>query len=83
VSASATSLRAPDWLDVFPADVRTGVGPFFARLLTISLEQAVRELERILITGALVSNSNKMEAARVLQCRRQQLYARMADLGLD
>jgi DNA-binding NtrC family response regulator len=55
----------------------TGGEPRLAELLTMRMEQAVRELERILITRALVmASGNKTEAARLLQMRRQQLYAR-------
>jgi DNA-binding NtrC family response regulator len=55
----------------------TGGEPRLAELLTMPMEQAVRELERILITRALVmASGNKTEAARLLQMRRQQLYAR-------
>jgi DNA-binding NtrC family response regulator len=58
--------------------------PRLAELLTMPMEQAVRELERILITRALVmASGNKTEAARLLQMHRQQLYARMADLGIE
>ena len=61
-----------------------GCEPRLAELLTMPMEQAVRELERILITRALVmASGNKTEAARLLQMRRQQLYARMADLGIE
>ena len=62
----------------------TGGEPRLVELLTMPMEQAVRELERILITRALVmASGNKTEAARLLQMRRQQLYARMADLGIE
>jgi DNA-binding NtrC family response regulator len=55
----------------------TGGEPRLAELLTMPMEQAVRELERILITRALVmASGNKTEAAHLLQMRRQQLYAR-------
>ncbi len=55
-----------------------------AELLTMPMEQAVGELQRILITRALVrANGNKTEAAHLLRIRRQQLYARMAELGIN
>ncbi|HXJ77912.1 MAG TPA: sigma-54 dependent transcriptional regulator [Candidatus Methylomirabilis sp.] len=53
-------------------------------LLEMPLEQAARELERMLIRRALIrAGGNKSEAARLLQMRRQQLYARMSELGLE
>ena len=53
-------------------------------LLAMPLEQALRELERILIRRALIrAGGNKTEAARLLQMRRQQLYARLSELGLE
>lgn len=61
-----------------------GGEPRLAELLTMPMEQAVRALERMLITRALVAaGGNKTEAARLLQMRRQQLYARMAELGVE
>jgi DNA-binding NtrC family response regulator len=58
--------------------------PLLAALLTMPLEQAVRELERILIARAIMhAGGNKTEAARLLQIRRQQLYARMSELGIE
>ena len=48
------------------------------------MEQAMRELERLLITRAVVmAGGNKTEAARLLQMRRQPLYARMAELRIE
>ena len=53
-------------------------------LLAMPMEQAQRELERMLIRRALIrAGGNKTEAARLLQMRRQQLYARMSELGID
>lgn len=53
-------------------------------LLAMPLEQALRELERTLIKRALIqAGGNKTEAARLLQMRRQQLYARLSELGLE
>jgi len=61
-----------------------GGEPRLAELLTMPMEQAMRELERLLITRALVmAGGNKTEAARLLQMRRQQLYARMAELRIE
>ncbi|PYN84369.1 MAG: hypothetical protein DMD87_27780 [Candidatus Rokuibacteriota bacterium] len=55
-----------------------------AELLAMPMEQAMRELERLLITRALVmAGGNKTEAARLLQMRRQQLYARIAELRIE
>jgi two-component system response regulator AtoC len=53
-------------------------------LLAMPIERAVRELERMLIRRALIqAGGNKTEAARLLQMRRQQLYAKLSDLGLE
>ncbi len=53
-------------------------------LLTMPLEQAVREFERMVITRALLrAGGNRTEAARLLNIRRQQLYSRLKDLGID
>ena len=55
-----------------------------ADLLAMPLEEATRELERMLITRALVQAAgNKTEAARLLQIRRQQLYAKLSELGIE
>jgi two-component system NtrC family response regulator len=55
-----------------------------ADLLAMPIERAVRELERILIRRALIqAGGNKTEAARLLQIRRQQLYAKLSELGID
>jgi DNA-binding NtrC family response regulator len=41
-------------------------------------------LERLLITRALArSQGNKAEAARLLQIRRQHLYAKLKELGIE
>jgi DNA-binding NtrC family response regulator len=46
--------------------------------------QATRRLERLLITRALArSQGNKAEAARLLQIRRQHLYAKLKELGIE
>jgi hypothetical protein len=46
--------------------------------------QATRQLERLLITRALArSQGNKAEAARLLQIRRQHLYAKLKELGIE
>ena len=48
------------------------------------LEQATRQLERLLITRALAcSQGNKTEAARLLQIRRQHLYTKLKELGIE
>jgi len=53
-------------------------------LLTMPLEKATRELERIVITRALIrAGGNKAEAARLLNIRRQHLYSKLKDLGID
>jgi two-component system response regulator AtoC len=53
-------------------------------LLSLPLDAALRELERMLIRRALVqAGGNKTEAARLLQMRRQQLYARLSELGIE
>jgi two-component system response regulator AtoC len=58
--------------------------PRLTDLLTMPIEQALRELERILIRRALIqAGGNKTEAARLLQMRRQQLYAKLSELGLE
>jgi DNA-binding NtrC family response regulator len=55
-----------------------------AELLTLPMDQAARELERMLIARALVrAGGNKTEAARLLQIRRQQLYAKLNELGIE
>jgi DNA-binding NtrC family response regulator len=58
--------------------------PRVRELLTMPLEQATRQLERLLITPALArSQGNKAEAARLLQIRRQHLYAKLKELGIE
>ena len=58
--------------------------PRLRELLTMPLEQATRQLERLLITRALArSRGNKAEAARLLQIRRQHLYTKLKELGIE
>jgi DNA-binding NtrC family response regulator len=58
--------------------------PRLRELLTMPLEQATRQLERLLITRALAcSQGNKTEAARLLQIRRQHLYTKLKELGIE
>jgi len=58
--------------------------PRLAELLALPLEQATQELERMLIARALVrAGGNKTEAAQLLQIRRQQLYAKLSELGME
>jgi two-component system response regulator AtoC len=58
--------------------------PRLRELLTMPLEQATRQLERLLITRALArAQGNKAEAARLLQIRRQHLYTKLKELGID
>lgn len=53
-------------------------------LLAMPMDQAVRELERMLITRALIrAGGNKTEAARLLQIRRQHLYAKLSEFGIE
>jgi DNA-binding NtrC family response regulator len=53
-------------------------------LLTLLLEPAMRQLERLLITRALArSQGNKAEAARLLQIHRQHLYTKLKELGIE
>jgi DNA-binding NtrC family response regulator len=48
------------------------------------LEQGTREFERMVITRALMrAGGNKAEAARLLNIRRQHLYSRLKELGMD
>jgi DNA-binding NtrC family response regulator len=58
--------------------------PRIQDLLTMPLEQAMREFERLVMTRALVrAGGNKAEAARLLDIRRQYLYARLKDLDIE
>jgi two-component system, NtrC family, response regulator len=53
-------------------------------LLDLPLDQATRELERILVTRALAqSHGNKAEAARALGIHRQHLYAKLREFGME
>jgi len=58
--------------------------PRIHNLLTLPLEHATREFERIVITRALIrAGGNKAEAARLLNIRRQHLYSKLTELGID
>jgi DNA-binding NtrC family response regulator len=58
--------------------------PRLRELLTMPLEDATRQLERLLISHALArAQGNKAEAARLLQIRRQYLYAKLKELGIE
>jgi two-component system response regulator AtoC len=58
--------------------------PRLQELLTMPLEPATRQLERLLITRALArSQGNQAEAARLLQIHRQYLYTKLKDLGIE
>lgn len=84
VVARGPLITAEDLPDVDSATTATAGEPRLAELLAMPMEQAVQELERILIRRALVkADGNKTEAARLLQIRRQQLYARMGELGIE
>jgi len=53
-------------------------------LLTLPLEKAIRELERLRITRALEKTAgNKARASRELGIHRQHLYAILKDLGIE
>jgi DNA-binding NtrC family response regulator len=53
-------------------------------LLEMPLEQAVGGLERRMVVRALErSQGNKTEAARLLGIHRQQLYAKLEELGIE
>jgi two-component system response regulator AtoC len=53
-------------------------------LLALPLEQATRNLERLLITRALErAQGNKAEAARLLGIHRQYLYTKLKELAID
>jgi DNA-binding NtrC family response regulator len=44
----------------------------------------MREFERLAITRALLrAGGNKTDAAHLLEIRRQHLYSRLKDLGID
>lgn len=59
----------------------TGVEGEYAEL---SLEEATRSLERMLIRRALThSHGNKAEAARLLGIHRTALYAKLRQLGIE
>jgi two-component system, NtrC family, response regulator AtoC len=84
VLARGPLIRVQDFPELAGGVAVTSGEPRLAELLTMPMEQAVRELERILIDRALVkSGGNKTEAAGLLQIRRQQLYVRMAELGIE
>jgi DNA-binding NtrC family response regulator len=53
-------------------------------LLDLPLPVALERLERMLVEGALLqAGGNKSEAARRLGIHRQQLYAKLRELGLE
>ncbi len=55
-----------------------------AQLLAQPLEQAVADLERRMIRHALArAAGNKAQAARILGIHRQQLYAKLKELGIE
>lgn len=57
--------------------------PRLRELWTLPFEDAVRTLERMLITRALArAHGNKAEAARLLQIHRSHLYTKLKELGI-
>jgi len=75
-------------LDDLPAlvskDSSAEVDSSLHKLLTMPLDHATRELERILITQALTrSQGNKAEAARQLGIHRQYLYTKLKEYGIE
>lgn len=61
----------------------TECDPVWQELLTLPLEEAVRQLQRVLISRALTrTQGNKAEAARLLGIHRQHLYVKLKELGI-
>lgn len=58
--------------------------PRLRELFTLPFEEALRALERMLISRALAtSQGNKAEAARLLQIHRSHLYSKLKELGIE
>jgi len=84
VLARGSLITLDDLLTLAGDPLSTQTEPRLRELLTMPLEQATRQLERLLITRALArSQGNKAEAARLLQIRRQRLYTKLKEFGME
>lgn len=76
-------LTKDDLASIIPGVRNSETEAAWHELLTLPLEEAVRQLQRALITRALTrARGNKAEAARLLGIHRQHLYVKLKEFGI-